>query len=710
MLTSLATRIGSRPKRTLLIVLIVVIVSGVLGGPVAGALKGSGGFVPGHSDSQLATDQLEHATGLEPTAGIVLLVATPRGAHVAAPRIAVVRHELARVPGVARTAGPAAVARDGRHVLVTGTLRSSADDKHTAQQAEQAFAHDRDVTVGGPAVANEQIGTTVTSDLAKAELLAFPLLVILSLLFFRGRAALMPLAVGIATVLGTFLVLTGVNQVYGLSVFALNLVIGLGLGLAVDYSLFLVTRYREELNRTPPTATPHALAVTISRAGRTVLFSAVTVACALATLTVFPQGFLKSMGIAGAIVALMAALAALTITPALLGLWGAKLARPGAPSPGDPSGRWYRLARAVMRRPGPVALVTAAVMLAAALPALGTVWTPAMDSSVIPQGQSARTVADALTRDFAGAGRSPVTVAISAPASGRSAVSAYAHRVAALPGVTGITGVRYLTHSTWQLDAAVAGDSAGAGAQRVARQVRSLNAPFPTRVTGDAAAFIDQQAAIGSHLPLAIGLLAILTFLVLWLMTDSVVLPLKAIVMNALTVGASLAPLILIYQHGRLTGLLGYTPNGGVEPTDFVVAATVVFALSTDYGVFLLGRIKEARDGDTASVPDEREAVAAGLGATGRVVTAAAILLAVAIGAFSTSSISFIQQIGVATATGVLLDAFVVRSLLVPSLMALLGRWNWWAPRSLHTLRARIVPSEPARAAASPPPIVAEST
>ncbi len=327
-----------------------------------------------------------------------------------------------------------------------------------------------------------------------------------------------------------------------------------------------------------------------------------------------------------------------------------------------------------MRRPGPVALVTAAVMLAAALPALGTVWTPATDSSVIPQGQSARTVADALTRDFAGAGRSPVTVAISAPESGGSAVSAYAHRVAALPGVTGITATRYLGARHL---AARRRRQRGLGRRRrpaASSGTRAgLEAPFPTRVTGDAAAFVDQQAAIGSHLPLAIGLLAILTFLVLWLMTDSVVLPLKAIVMNALTVGASLAPLMLIYQHGRLTGLLGYTPNGGVEPTDFVVAATVVFALSTDYGVFLLGRIKEARDGDPSRVPDEREAVAAGLGATGRVVTAAAILLAVAIGAFSTSSISFIQQIGVATATGVLIDAFVVRSLLVPSLMALLG-------------------------------------
>jgi uncharacterized membrane protein YdfJ with MMPL/SSD domain len=187
-------------------------------------------------------------------------------------------------------------------------------------------------------------------------------------------------------------------------------------------------------------------------------------------------------------------------------------------------------------------------------------------------------------------------------------------------------------------------------------------------------------------------LLGALTFLVLWLMTGSIVLPAKAIVMNALTVGAALAPLLFIYQAGRLEDLLGYTSNGGVEPTDFLVTAAVVFALSTDYGVFLLGRIKEARDGGES----EREAVAVGIARTGRVVTAAAILLAVAIGAFSTSSISFIQQIGIATATGVLLDAFVVRTLLVPSLMALLGKWNWWSPRPLRRLHGRIGISEAA--------------
>ena len=694
---SLATRLSARPRRALLFTLLFVVVAGAVGGPLAGSLKSSGGFAPPNSDSQLATRMLQAASGAEPTPGIVLLVDTPRGAAAARARIATLTRQLAHVAGVLRASGPADVSRDGRHVLITGTLRAGADDKGVAKSALAGFSADRDVTVGGPAVANEQINSTVTKDLGFAELLAFPLLIGLALLFFRGRAALMPLTVGIVTVLGTFLVLTGINHLYGLSVFALNLVIGLGLGLAVDYSLFLVTRYREELAR--GAAVDEAIQVTMSRAGRTVLFSAATVACALATLTLFPQGFLKSMGIAGATVAIVAALASLIVSPVLLGLWGTKLIRPGRPA--GNTDRWYRFAHLVMRRPGVVAVVTAAVMVGAALPALGAVWSSANDSAVIPSGLSSRTVADALNRDFAGAGRSPVIVAVRAAASDGPAVSSLARRIAGVPGVTEVSPPRLLGDSTWQLNASVAGDSAGATAQRVVDRIRSTPAPFEIKVGGDAATFVDQQNAIGSHLPEAIGLLMVLTFVVLWLMTDSVVLPLKAILMNALTVGASLTPLILIYQQGHLTSLLSYTPDGGVEPTDFVVAATVVFALSTDYGVFLLGRIKEARDAAVSQPADEREAVAAGLGATGPVVTAAAILLAVAIGAFSTSSISFIQEIGVAVAAGVLLDAFIVRSLLVPSLMALLGRANWWAPASLHRLHARIAPAQ-ARPGAPP--------
>ena len=431
MLRSLAHTLAAHPRRTLIATLVFVVIAGAIGGPLAGSLKSSGGFAPPNSDSQVATNMLQRASGTEPSPGIVLLLNTPHGAAAARSRITAVNGELLNVRGVVRTAAPAAVARDGRHVLVTGTLSASADDKQSAKAAEAAFAHDRDVTVGGPAVAGEQINASVTHDLGFAELLAFPLLIVLSILFFRGRAALMPVVVGVVTVLGTFLVLTGVNHLYGLSIFALNLVIGMGLGLAVDYTLFLVTRFRQEL--AAGAEVKHAIGTTMARAGQTVIFSAATVACALATLTLFPQGFLKSMGLAGAVVAVVAALSALIISPALLAVWGRKLARPARSRTPD-TDRWSRFAHAVMRRPGLVAAVTAALMLAAALPALSVQWSSANDSRVIPQGQSARTVADALNRDFAGAGRSPVTVAIRAPGSDGAAVTAYAHRIAALRG------------------------------------------------------------------------------------------------------------------------------------------------------------------------------------------------------------------------------------------------------------------------------------
>ena len=329
---------------------------------------------------------------------------------------------------------------------------------------------------------------------------------------------------------------------------------------------------------------------------------------------------------------LVAAAASLIIAPALFALWGRKLL---VPPRRRGAGGWYRLAHGVMRRPGRSPSAPRSLMLVAAAPALRAEWTP-VDSTVIPKDQSARTVADRLDAEFAD----------QTPTRSPSSSATASRQVAAA-------------------------DRRAGRASAAQQQVRDIRADQPDAlVAGAAAEFVDQQDAISSRLLPAGALLAVLIFAVLWLMTGSVLLPIKAIVMNVLTVGASLGVLTLVFQDGRFSDLLGYTPNGGVEPTDFLVAAALIFALSTDYGVFLLGRIKEAR----ATASSEREAVAVGLERTGAVVTAAAILLAVAIGAFVTSSISFIQQIGVATATGVLLDAFIVRALLVPSLMGLLGQ------------------------------------
>ena len=701
MTTYLADKLGRHPRRTLAATFLFLVLAAVFGGPVAGALDSSEGFAPPDADSVTAIDEIESATGQEPSPGVVLLVT---GADRA--RVDAVASQLSAVDGIADVVsgagappGGGLVSADGTQTLVLGTLDGDADSDAVADDVLNDFDDSSDVTAGGGTIAGLQLGETVGEDLGRAETYALPILIVLSILFFGGRASWMPLLVGATTVMGTFLAMAAINQVYGLSVFALNLVIGLGLGLAIDYTLFLVTRYREEVARQGATAA--AIATTMRTAGRTIAFSAATVAVALATLTVFPLAFLKSMGIAGAVVAIVAAASALVISPALFGLWGPKLVRRTARKAGagasgtagattDEGGRWYRLSHGVMRRPGLIAGATMLVMLVLAAPALSATWTP-VDSSVIPTSASARTVSDAVDASFGGSADTPMTISVTSRDAG--AVASYAAEIAPLDGVRSVAEPTRLDADSWQVDVAVAGESSSAGAQSLVDEVRGLPSPaagFDAKVAGPAADFVDQQDAIGSRLLLAGLLLVSLTLLVLWLMTGSVVLPIKAVLMNVLTVGTALGALVFVYQNGRFADLLGYTPNGGIEPTDFLVSTALVFALSTDYGVFLLGRIKEARDGGLG----ERESVAVGLQRTGAVVTAAAILLAVAIGAFATSSISFIQQIGIATAFAVLVDAFIVRSLLVPALMGLLGKWNWWAPMPLRRLHDRIGFSE----------------
>jgi len=690
-LNFLANRSSAHPKRILLGTALVVVIAALLGGPVFGLLQTDGGFTDSNSDSARAEVKVEQATGQTANPEVVVLL--DPGSQVDTPaaraEIADVANELGSVPGVASVAsaadgGPAAarfISDDGNTTYVAATLSANADTDTVTAALDERFGSREDIALGGSLLAEEQQGEQISADLGRAETFAFPILILLSLLFFRGfRGALIPLVVGITTILVTFLVLRGINAVNGLSIFALNLVIGLGLGLAIDYTLFLLTRYREELERSGPGV--QAVRDTMATAGRTVAYSAATVALALITLTVFPLNFLQSMGIGGAAVAVVAALASLTIAPAFFALWNVKLKareRKGAQD------RWYRVANGVMKRPGVIAAVTAVVMVALTIPSLRAIWTP-VDVSSVPEGLSSRTVGDALASDFPGQDSSPVVlVAEGAPGDGQQ-VRQLASQVDGTAGIESVQSPEYLGSSTWRIEAVAEGTAAGEAARNAVETIRAEPAPLPVLVGGEAAEFIDQQQGIGGRLPLAIILLAGLTFVVLWLMTGSVVLPLKALVMNALTVGSTLGLLTLVFQDGRLEGLLGYTSEGGIEPTNFLITATLVFALSTDYGVFLLGRIKEAYD----SGMDNREAVATGLGRTGAVVTAAAILLAVAIGAFVTSEVSFIKQIGVGVALGVLIDAFVVRALLVPSLMALLGPWNWWSPKPLRRLHARI--------------------
>jgi RND superfamily putative drug exporter len=393
------------------------------------------------------------------------------------------------------------------------------------------------------------------------------------------------------------------------------------------------------------------------------------------------------MGIGGAAVALAAAAVTLLLLPPLLYLLARRLGKVHLAAEG--TGRWHALARAVMRRPGRTAAVAILLMLVLAGPAAGIHWT-GIDAGVLPSSQSSRVVADTIASDFPGADTSPLIIAVTAPASAGPAIGAYASELRGTSGVLNVTPPASLGRGTWEISVGVRGAPASAAAQALVAKVRALPAPFPAAVGGQAASLADQHAAVARTLPVALPLLAALTLLVLWLMTGSVTLPVMALLTNVLTVAAATGIVTFVFQDGHLASLFGSTAQSGIEQTNYLVLAAIVFGLSTDYGVFLLTRIKEAREaGRSAS-----DAIAIGIQRTGAIVSAAAILLAVALGAFLTAKVVFLKELGLGAAAAVLIDAFLVRSLLVPAVMRLLGAAAWWSPRPLRRLHQRIGVSE----------------
>jgi uncharacterized membrane protein YdfJ with MMPL/SSD domain len=705
--TGLARFVHARARRILVAAGVFFVVAAVFGGPVAGELgREDRDFEDPQAESVRAEDRAEAASGGVVGFGVVALVdpgGDVRSDRGAAARVRAVVRELEADPAVRRTLSypatrdPGLVARDGATTTVLVQLEPGADEEDAVARLRAAVGG-QGVTFGGSDVAFPEIGTQVSEDLARAELIAFPILFLLSLWVFRGVvAALMPPLMGALAIVTAFLAMRLVDgYVTELSIFALNLVTAMGLGLAIDYSLFVVSRYREELARVGPGR--EAIVRTLQTAGRTVLFSALTVAAAMASLLVFPLGFLRSMGIGGMLVSLAGAVVALLVLPAVLAVLGTRINalaprrwRRASEAEGRAasSGGWYRLAHGVMRRPGAVALVTAGVLIVAGLPFLRVTFVPT-DAKMLPASSEARQVTEAVERDFPAAGQAPIRVVAGARAAQDAALRAYAGRLRAVKGAGTVAPPRRLGPDTVEIDVLPPGDPVAQRNLDVMRAVRDVPAPVPVDVGGDAAAFVDQQDSLRASLPLGLALLACTTLVILFLMTGSVVLPVKALLMNLLTLSATFGVLVLVFQDGRLEGLLGYTSAGGLEATQPVLLFAIAFGLATDYAVFLLSRIKEARDAGMA----DREAVAFGVERTGRIVTAAALLFVVAVGAFATSGVLFIKQVGIGTAIAVAIDATIIRSLLVPALMALLGRWNWWAPAPLRRLHARIGISE----------------
>ncbi|HEY3906627.1 MAG TPA: MMPL family transporter [Streptosporangiaceae bacterium] len=575
--------------------------------------------------------------------------------------------------------------------------------------------------IGGFTPTEEAINHEVTSDIGRAEGLSMPILLILLLFIFGGLvAASLPLAVGGIAILGSFTALRLITLVTPVAIYSVNITTILGLGLAIDYGLFIVGRFREELRKSGPDSTQAALARTMATAGRTVAVSGVTVSVALASLMLFPETFLRSMGYGGVATVVVDMLAALTVLPALLAVLGPRVnalrvrgalrvRAAGSQAPrsltDESTGGWYRLARSVMRRPVAYAATIVVVLLALGAPFLHVVW-GGTDARVLPAAAQARVVTEALNRDFAGNPTAPIEslVSFTGPIAGSPArgaeLTSYANDLARVPGVIGaqVAGVR---DNIARVDLRYNADPMSVAARTIVTQARAVAPPAGAHavIGGQTAQLADELSSLSSTLPWMALVMAAATFVLLFLAFGSVVLPLKAIVMNVLSLSATFGVVVWIFQWGHLSGLLRFTSTGAIDPSTPILMLAILFGLSMDYEVFLLSRIRERYD----VTGDNTDAVASGLQRTGGVITSAALLLVIVVGAFSASGITFIKLMGVGMIVALIVDATIVRVLLVPATMRLLGRANWYAPRPLRRLYAKYGISESGETQEEPP-------
>jgi RND superfamily putative drug exporter len=697
---------------------------------VFGALK-TGGFEDPSSESARAKAVLAAQFG-DPEPNAVVVV-TARNGSVDAPDALAAGTELttrlAGIEGVVRATSywslgsPAALhSENGDQALVL--VRVGGQDNTLADNLDRLDAvvqevHDNGAAItaalGGPEPAGRAIGKTVERDLGRAEAIAVPITLVLLIVVFGSLvAASLPLAVGGVAVLGTFFSLWVVARITDVSIFSINLTTALGLGLAIDYSLFIVTRYREEMAKGH---SPHAAVVrTVDTAGRTVAFSALTVAASLGALLVFPLYFLRSFAYAGIAVVLIAAITSVFSLPALLAVLGPRVnagkvfgRRRVAATAGD-RGFWHRLAMTVMRRPLAIALAVIAILIGLGLPFRNVAFgTP--DDRVLAPGNADRAVGDSLREDFSSRESSgfPVVLRDAGSTDGRDTrLDSYASALSKVSGVARVdtstghyvsgslvappdeSSARFSSERGAWLNVIPGVEPVSPQGEALVKALRNVPAPEPALVGGPAAQLVDSKASIGSRLPIAGAIIAVITFVLLFLMFGSVLVPIKAIILNLLSLSATFGAMVWIFQEGHGRGLLDFTATGTLDVTTPILMFCIAFGLSMDYEVFLLSRIKEEHD----RTGDNVHSVATGLEKTGRLVTAAAVLLSVTFLAFGTSSVTFIKVFGLGLALAVVMDATIVRGLLVPAFMRLAGNANWWAPGPLRRLHNRIGFSE----------------
>ncbi len=721
-LASLARTLVNRRRIAMLLVALIAVAAALVGASVESKLS-SGGYTPDSAES-IRADRLLAGQFHAGAPNLVLVVhadgdigdgpATTAGQELTA--------KVAATSGVVyaqsfwSSQDPALRSADGRTALVLVKLGGDESQSyHLARDLVPTLVGRHgplDVKATGSAQVNSEADEQSALDLKKAEVLAAPLTLIILLATFGSLvAASLPALVGVVSVVGTYAVLRVLTEATSVSVFALNITTALGFGLAVDYSLFIVTRYREELDA--GRSVTEAIAASLRSAGRTVLFSALTVVLSLSALLVFPIYFLRSLAYAGIVVVVIAAASSVLVLPPLLALIGHRIDRfdvfaplrrrlPGARTG---NGLWHRLAVTVMRRPvligGGVALLLAALVLPFTQAKFAL-----MDDRVLPRGSASQVASDTVRAEFHGAQTSPVVVVARTldPVAGKTELTDYAQRLSALPHTqrvdsavgTFVGGSQAAPPGPGAAAFGAAGgswlsvvsdvDPGSSAGEAYARSVRALSAPAEVLVGGDAATQVDTKSMLSSRLPWAGAIIAVSMLVLLFLFSGSVVIPLKQLILNMLSLTASFGAMVYVFQDGHLKWLVGdFVHTGQLEVTVPILMFCVAFGLSMDYSVFLLSRIRE----EYLATGDNTRAVAFGMERTGRLITAAALIVATVLGALATSELSILKLLGAGLALAVLIDATLVRGLLVPAAMRLLGEANWWAPAPLRRLHAK---------------------
>ncbi|HTQ22172.1 MMPL family transporter [Mycobacterium sp.] len=728
----IALAAAAAPKRIIAAAALVMVASAIFGSPVTKVLS-AGGFTDPASESARAADILASKFGQSDMQLLITVTAdggvhSPEAAQTAADILAVLKSSPDAI-GVTslwtapQSAAPALTSIDGRTGIITAGLRGGdAQYAKIARELVDRFPPERSGVVvrAGGALTYSEVDEQSKRDLVWMESIAIPVSFLALVWVFGGvLAAALPMMIGMFAILSSLAVLRFMTFFTNVSVFAMNLTVAMGLALAIDYSLLIVSRYRDEI---ADSATPHqALMRSMSTAGRTVVFSAVTVALSMSALVLFPSFYLRSFAYAGVAVVILAATAAVVITPAAIAVLGHRLdaldvrrpIRRAARRPTTPTVRpiersfWYRITHFVMNHAIAVSVTLIAVLMLLGSPFLSVKW-GFPDDRVLPATASSRQVGDLLRDEFAVNPASNVTVVIPEMSADSSrelgTFAAQLSRVADVAAVSSPSGTFVAGNLTGPPTAptGLADGTAFLTVQSTAAlfsdasnsQLRALHAvPGPAGrqvlFAGVAQASVDSVASITSRLPLVLGVIAAITFVVLFLITGSVVLPLKALVLNVLSLTATFGALVWVFQDGHL-GALGTTATGTLVANLPVLMFCIAFGLSMDYEVFLLSRIREYWLGRGRTGHDSDESVALGLARTGRVVTAAALLMTISFAALLASQVSFVKMFGLGLAIAVLVDATIVRMLLLPALMRLLGRLNWWAPAPLTRLHQRI--------------------